>query len=1267
MSPPGLTEDALVEQPALELLAQLGWDVVSGFEEALGPAGTLGRDSQSEAVLTHRLRDALRSLNPGLNDTALGEAIDQLVQDRTAMDNVRANREVYELLRDGAKVEITDTDGTHRTTTVRFIAWDRAEANDWLAVSQFWVAGDMYKRRADIVLFVNGIPLVFIELKVSHKNVHDAYEANLRDYRDTVPHLFWFNAFVMLSNGADTRIGSTFAQWGHFAKWKRINSEGEQGIVSLETALRGTCDRYRLLDIAENFVAFTERPGGLVKALAKNHQYLGVNNSLEALRELQQRDGRLGVFWHTQGSGKSLSMLWFTQKVLRKEPGNWTFVLVTDRKELDEQLYEEFADSGVITAGQEVHAGSSAELRALLGQDHRYVFTLIHKFIPPEAGQRMPVLSERDDIVVITDEAHRSQYDTLAANMRLALPNASFLGFTGTPLIVGEEETRRVFGDYVSIYNFRDSIADGATVPLYYENRTPELQLTNDDFDDELEDLLEAAELDDAQERAVARRFSQQYELITRPQRLEDVAVDLVHHFVNRGFRGKAMYVAIDKATAVRMFDLVEAEWARYLAELEAKLADTPEVERLHLTSLIEFMRTTDMAVVVSQAQNEVADMADAGLDVAKHRKRIVEEDLDSKFKDPDDPFRLVFVCAMWLTGFDSPSTSTVYLDKPMRNHMLMQTIARANRVFGDKDNGLIVDYVGVFRNLERALVIYAADRPGAGEDGAGADVDSPIGPKDDLIVELEAALAETVDFCDANDIDLHDLDLAQGFEFIALQQAAVEALLVDEQTRRSYIALARRVRKAFKSLLPDPEAMAVTHRVAVIRSIASKIESSSEAPDISEVMDSVSDLLDRSVGAKEYIIRSAGGADPLVDLSQLDFEQLAFQFATKKRTVAKAIEKDLEQRLDDAVRKNPARLDLAERFRRLIADYNAGAHNLEEFLRRLKAINDELTEEEQRAVREDLSEAELAIFDLLTKPDPELTESEARTVKGAAKKLLDHVEDKLVLDWKKQQQTRSAVKVTIRKVLDEELPEVYDPELFDRKVGNIFDHIHASYFDDGGSVYDEPDVAVGTGVVATLPTVAEDVSNELVELAGADPEVRALLMGKLLGTHATWALPTEELLDGETREVEYKQTARWNVREQRKDRTMEEVVVKTVAGMLNDHGGTLLIGVTDDGEPVGLEDDYAQVKPSNADGFVNWLDTLFDNRFGHVGANRLTIRMGQVNGQDICRIDVPASSRPIWVKNPKGADTLYQRRNNSTRAIPADELDTFLADRFGS
>ncbi|MDP8928198.1 MAG: type I restriction endonuclease, partial [Actinomycetota bacterium] len=342
----GLTEDALVEQPAMKLLRDLGWEVASGFDELLGRAGTLGRNSQAEVVLGHRLRSALRGINPGVPEEALDEAVEVLTQNRSAMDRVRANREVYRLLREGLKVE-TEVDGRPETVAVRLIHWDNVEVNDWLAVSQLWVTGEMYQRRADIVLFVNGIPLVLVELKVSHKNIRHAYDDNLRDYRDTIGHIFWFNAFVVLSNGSDTKVGSTYAPWDHFAEWKKINSEGEVGVVSLETALRGACDRYRLLDLVENFITFTERPGGLVKAVAKNHQYLGVNNAIEALHAARaENSSQLGVFWHTQGSGKSLSNLWFTQKVLRKLPGNWTFVEVTDRKELDDQLYEDFADAG---------------------------------------------------------------------------------------------------------------------------------------------------------------------------------------------------------------------------------------------------------------------------------------------------------------------------------------------------------------------------------------------------------------------------------------------------------------------------------------------------------------------------------------------------------------------------------------------------------------------------------------------------------------------------------------------------------------------------------------------------------------------------------------------------------------------------------------------------------------------------------------------------------------------------------------------------------
>jgi type I restriction enzyme, R subunit len=776
------TEGGLVEQPALELLEQLGWTVVNAFSETFGPAGTLGRDSMRHVVLTHRVRDALRWLNPQVPEVVREEALTVLAKDRSVMGRVRANCEVHDLIRDGHHAEWQGEDGERQYASVQYVDFRDSSNNDWLAASQVWVAGELHRRRADTVLFVNGIPLVLMEFKDPNRPVKAAYDENLTDYRDTIPQLFVPNGFVLLSNGSEAKIGSTYSPWDFFGDWKMTDANGTRGVVALDTAIRGTCAQDRLLDLIENFAAFIERPGGLIKVVARNHQMLGVNAAIENLYRVRAAgDKRLGVFWHTQGSGKSLSMLWFTQKVLRRIPGAWTFVMVTDRTELDVQLHGEFADAGAISREAKVHASSAANLRELLAADHRYLFTLIHKFrLDAASGETiMPVLSDRSDIIVITDEAHRSQYDTLALNMRRALPNASFMGFTGTPLIVGEELTRQQFGDYVSTYNFRNAIEDGATVQLYYENRIPELQLINEDFADELADLLEAAGLDEEAEGQLTRRFGQQYTLLTRPERLRRVAKDLVVHFVGRGFTGKAMYVGLDKAAAVRMYDYVHEAWAEHLEGLRAQHDALPELERPWLASRIELMETTDMAVVVSQGQNEIATLDKQGLDIRPHRARMNNEDLAEKFKAADDPLRLVFVCAMWMTGFDAPSVSTIYLDRPMRNHTLMQTIARANRVFPDKDNGLIVDYIGVFRNLEKALAIYGA---------ANADTDAPIKDLDTLVEALNGAVDTVVGFCASKGVDLLEMRDAKGFAHVALRDAAVDNLLVDEDTRTTFL-----------------------------------------------------------------------------------------------------------------------------------------------------------------------------------------------------------------------------------------------------------------------------------------------------------------------------------------------------------------------------------------------------------------------------------------------------------------------------------------------
>jgi len=535
--------EAALEEATLALFAELGWETVNAYDEVYGEtpgAGTggphLGRETRNEVILRPRLEAALAHLNPDLPPETFQQAIEQLTRDRSAMTPAHANREIYRLLKEGIPVTFRDADGEERFERVRVIDWGNPVNNDFLLVQQFWVTGDTYTRRADLVGFVNGLPLLFGELKAHHRRVENAYHRNLSDYKDTIPHIFWYNALVILSNGSDSRMGTITSEWEHFSPWKKINSEGEEGVISLDTLVRGTCQPARFLDIVENFVLYQEERGGLAKLVAQNHQYLGVESAIEAVRQIEENQGRLGVFWHTQGSGKSFAMIFFSQKILRKLPGNWTFVVITDRIDLDDQIYKRFARCGVVTeAEKRVRAQSGAHLKQLLREDHRYVFTLIHKF-GTSGAKRYPRLSDRSDIIVMTDEAHRSQYDILAMNMRHALPNAAFIGFTATPLVVGEEKTREVFGDYVSIYNFKQSIEDRATVPLYYENRVPEVQLTNEQLNEDMQRLLEEAELDDAQEAMLTREFSREYQVITRDDRLEKVAEDIVDHFINRGY-----------------------------------------------------------------------------------------------------------------------------------------------------------------------------------------------------------------------------------------------------------------------------------------------------------------------------------------------------------------------------------------------------------------------------------------------------------------------------------------------------------------------------------------------------------------------------------------------------------------------------------------------------------------------------------------------------------------------------------------------------------
>ena len=1055
------TEDQLVEQPAIGLFADLGWQTVSAMEETLGATGTLGRETKGEVVLATRLRSALVRLNPALPAEAINNAIDEITRDRSAMLLEAANREVYRLLKEGIVVSVPDhAHGGQKTERLRVVDWDTPENNDFLLVSQFSVTGALYTCRPDLVGFINGLPWVVIELKKPGVSARAAFDENLTHYKQQIPNLFWFNALMIASNGTDSRLGSLTADWGRWVEWKRIAREDEPRRVSLEVMLRGTCDPTRLLDLVENFTLFSEHKAGLVKIIAQNHQFLGVNNAIASMLEARKLGhGRGGVFWQTQGSGKSFSMVFYAQKVLRKLVGNWTFVVVTDRTELDEQIAKTFKAVGAVSdaEGDECHAASGAHLRELLRGNHRYVFTLVHKFQTPE------LLCDRSDVIVLTDEAHRSQYDTLALNMRSALPKAMFMAFTGTPLIAGEERTKEVFGDYVSIYDFQQSIEDGATVPLFYENRTPELQLVNPDLNDDIYQLIEDADLDPEQEAKLERELGRQYHLITRDDRLDTVAKDIVRHFLGRGFVGKAMVVSIDKATALRMHDKVKLHWAADMAKTQKELGELAyvpveggmtaeqarrDVRMAELKQRLNVLTTTDMAVIVSPGQNEIQQMQKLGLDIEPHRKRMNESNpgLDEKFKDTDDPLRLAFVCAMWLTGFDAPSCSTVYLDKPMRNHTLMQTIARANRVFPGKHSGLIVDYANVFASLEKALAIY----------GAGKDGTSPVKDKDQLVAELRRSVVDATTFCAKHGVMLADMEQLNGGGLERLQAIAdaLNALISPDPLRRDFFGHERLVSTLYKAVKPDPVALEFASRVACLATIAEAIRAklNPNPPDISKVLGDINTLLDESITG--HAIRDQG--PPALDLSKINFEALASRFkqSKHKNTDLEVLKAAIRAKLEKMVELNRTRADFSEKFEELIESYNAGSRTIEALYQELLDLSNSLNVEEQRHVRENITEEELVIFDILTRPSPELGTEERAEVKKVARELLARLKELLVLNWRQKSTARSQLKLTIEDTLDSGLPRAYTPDLYQQKCSAVFEHVFESYPERNAGVY---------------------------------------------------------------------------------------------------------------------------------------------------------------------------------------------------------------------
>jgi type I restriction enzyme R subunit len=1033
-------EDPLEQETIKKILKDLDYNSSENRFSETFP--NQDREHMSEILLKSRLLTSLKKLN-NLDEDILKKAIFKLNEDKSAMSLTRANQEIYKLFKNGIKIK-TKQNGKDVTDIVKVFDFDNPENNDFHVVTQFWMRGEIYKKRTDLVVFVNGIPLALIELKSSHKNLKDAYTQNVQPYIQTVPQFFWYNAFIIISNGSESKIGTITSSYKFFKNWKKINSEGEKGIISLDTILKGTCSKKHLIDLFENFLIYKEEKGDLIKIVAQNHQFLGVNNAVENFKKRKELDGKLGVFWHTPGSGKSFSMAFYSQKILRKFEGNYTFLVLTDRDDLDEQIHNTFQDVA-IAQENEIRATNGKHLKKLLKENHRFVFTLIHKF-HTKKGELYPEITKRDDIIVMVDEGHRTQYDKLALNMKTALPNASFLAFTGTPLINKEEElTKGTFGDYVSVYNFVQSIEDGATVPVYYENRIPELELTEKEINNKIYSAIDDVNADADQEEKLKKEFAREYHLITREDRLDKVSSDIVEHYMTRGYQGKAMVVSIDKITAVKMYEKTKIAFSKYLIKLKSKLKENPESEQIKQD--IELLEKLDMAVMISKAQDEVQKFKDEGLDILPLRKRMDNEDLTTLFKDENSNFKIVFLCNMWLTGFDVPTLNTLYIDKPMKNHTLMQTMARINRVAENKPCGLIVDYIGIFANLQKALSIYALSVDGKN--------DYPIKPKEVLMEILEEKLMELKEFCSnlkiQSKITLMVKEKDQ-FKQISLRDEIASKILEVEKDKNKFLDFCNRISSIYKSLLPDTKATKYVEQISTYNAIKQKILEGKGHIDIDEFKSSIKAILDKSIISKEFDKEKSEA----FDISKMDFDKLKEDFEKGMKGISlDKLKEAIEERLAKMLQMNSTRFDFEEKFRILIHSYNNGSKNIEEVFDELVKFVNSIQEEGQRHTKENLTEEELVLFDKLKTGG--LTEKDKKEVKKTARDLLAKLKAPgiLSLDWKKKPQQVSKVRLTISEVLATELPEKpYPRDLFSKKAEDIFQHVFENYFGEGKSIY---------------------------------------------------------------------------------------------------------------------------------------------------------------------------------------------------------------------
>lgn len=1037
------SENILVQESAGNLLRdELGWDVRFAYNiEILGKDGTFGRESYNEILLLRYFREALKKLNPWITDSQISEA-QKLLENRLSTSSLlQVNEEKYFLIRDGIPVTVKKLNGQTETKKAAVIDFQNPVNNYFLAVKELKIHGDLYRRRTDIVGFVNGIPLLFVELKKNTVDVQNAYDDNYTDYQDTIPHLFYYNAFLMLSNGTEAKVGTLGSKYEFFHEWKRL-AEEDRGSVALETMLRGICKKENFLDLFENFILFDHSGGYTAKILARNHQYLGVNEVMKAYAARKLNNGKLGVFWHTQCSGKSYSMVFLAQKARRKFAGSPTFVILTDREELNSQISDTFENCGLLgkTKASQFIATSGDDLVQKLKGNPSFIFTLIQKFNKPNAE---PIYPDHD-IIIMSDEAHRSQYGIFADNMMKLLPTAARIGFTGTPLLSSDNITSRTFGGYVSVYDFKRAVEDGATVPLYYENRGEKIvDLHNPEITQQILDAIERADIDVDQQDKLEAEFAKEIHLMTAEPRLKSIAKDFVNHYSDLWTSGKAMFVCLNKVTCVRMYNYVQEYWKDEIKKLKAKIKTATQQESQELKRKLKWMEETEMAVVISQEQNEIQTFKKWDLDIKYHRAKMEKRELDKEFKDSHNPLRVVFVCAMWLTGFDVKCLSCLYLDKPLKAHTLMQTIARANRVSEGKSNGLIIDYIGIVKALRKALADYTANSGGKGGDDPTVD-------KDELIARIIETIEKAKAFLTENDFDIQMLIDAYDFLKLSHLQEAANAVCGSIKDKKTFTTYASELNRLMKYTDRNDITGNTRKEYEAIAAIYAELQKKRKHVNTTDLMVEINHIISSYVEIQENPLMVC--EDPVrFDISAIDFDLLHREFAKvkKKNLVMRDLQEIIRQKLNKMLFSNPNRINYYERYQQIIEDYNKEQDRatIEKTFTDLMNLANQMNQEEQRYVREGFaSDEELSLYDMLFRDD--LSKNDIKKLKEVAAGLLHKIKAKISeLDhWTDKQETKAAIDNLIRDTLWAELPECYDEISISAYRQNIYEYVYTRY-----------------------------------------------------------------------------------------------------------------------------------------------------------------------------------------------------------------------------